>query len=687
MRFLTIALFGTLSTAIVGCSGGAGGGSALPSQVGARVASASIRTAANLTVTPYASLVLSGAPIAYYPLSDSASTMTDSGINALNGVYGANVKHGGAALTSAESASVTLPGSPAGSDIPSNTGTVAGNALLSTPSSALTIEAWIKPADYNRTNSFPSIASYGKESSGSAWALQITPQSGVDLFLKVSGGAAASYELTAGALVPTQIYHVVATFDGASAKLYLNGSLARSIPASGKLNYSSVSAQYGLAIGGELGSSRPIFNGDVNDVAIYATALSPANILAHYVTGQIVQPTVETPASSDAFVDSIGVVTHIGTTTSAYYNSWPTFYNLITASGIRHIRDGLATTPTWYPQRVNQLATVGIRASLVTSLTETSQGILAKLPIFATSVEAVEGANEPDLSGDPNWVQNARNLQQVLWSTVKNNSATLNLRVIGPAVTSIGAETSLGDLSAYMDSSDIHDYMSGYNPGTAGWGSLGQYGVYGSLTWGMNIAAIVGGAKPVTSTETGYSSSLTDSGGVDSRTLARYIPRTYLEHFLYGIKHTTLYEFYDEPGNGTFGNFGLVAVNQTPKSSYFAIQSLINSLADPGTTFSTQPLSYVLTGNMNNVKHLLLQKRDGTYQLVIWLETASFDPNAKIDLAVAPQIVTLRPTSVPALASVSTIGDSGALTTTSLPFPSGVATISVDDRVTIVSFK
>lgn len=638
--------------------------------------------------TGYPSLVAASYPLAYYKLKDTAAVMADSGPNQLNGTYGPTVAHNGAPLTSALDASAILPGSPGGSNIPANTGTGSANALFSTAGTSLTVEAWVKMPAYNATNNYMPIVSYGRGGIGNVWALQVTPESSLDFYFKVIGGA-GSYELQPGGAVlsPAQIYQVMATYNGTTANLYLDGTLVASVPATGALNYASTFPEYGLVVGGESDTTRPIFDGTINDVSIYPTALSPAAVESHFLSGHLVQALSETPANSDVFVDSIGVVTHLRSSGTNYTNSWPTFESLIEASGIRHIGDALISTPTWYPQNVNALAAAGIHASLITDLTQTAQDIAATLPSFQPALEAIEGPNEPDLSGDPNWVADTRTFQQMLWSLVKGNPATSSLSVVGPSVLSPADALALGNLSSYLDEGSIHDYFSGYNPGTAGWGSLDQFGIYGSISWNRNVGAVVSGTKPSISTETGYSSSLTNPGGVDSRTLARYIPRLYLEHFLNGIDRTTLYEFYDEPGIGEFNSFGLVGLNNAPKSSYYAVQSLIRLLADPGTVFSTTPLSYGLNGNIANVQHLLLQKRDGTHELVLWVETESFDPVAKTDITVPPQTVTLQPPTLPVTASLATIGDTGTVTSSALTFPNGIATFAIDDHVTVVSFK
>jgi hypothetical protein len=685
MRFVQPLLFCVLSASVAGCSGG--GPSTLPSSTASHVSSniGSVKPKVAGAVDPYTSLVMGDSPLAYYKLADTSSVMTDSSANALNGVYGAAVVHGGAALTSAGDLSSAFPGAPVGSNVPANTGTVPMNALFATASTGITVEAWIKLADFNRTNNFMPIVSYGREVVGSAWALEVTPQTGSAFYVKVNGGA-GSYLLRAPILNPNTVYDVVATYDGANAKIYINGALQISQAATGTINYSGLQSFWGLSVGGAQGGSLPIFNGAINDVSIYPTALAPADVLNHYVTGHIVQTTTETPKTSDGFVDSIGVVTHMRTTNGPYTNSFPTFASLLEASGIRHIGDSLIATPSWYPQHVNTLAAAGIHESLITGLTQSQQEITSTLPLF-NNVEAVEGPNEPDISNDPTWVADTQAFQQMLYSTIKGNPATASLPVVGPSLVSLADEQALGNLSSYMDEGSMHDYFDGFNPGTTGWGSITPYGVYGSIAYNLAISGISSGTKPVMATETGYSTDLTNSGGVDSRTLARYVPRLYLEHYLAGVPRSTIYEFYDEAGGGSFASFGLVTAGNAPKASYYAVQSMIKTLADPGAIFSTKPLTYALTGNLNNIQHLLLQKRDGTYELVLWVEAQGFNPSTKADITIPPQTVSLQPTNVPTTASISVIGDTGALTTAPLSFTGPAATFTIDDHVTIVSFK
>jgi hypothetical protein len=107
----------------------------------------------------------------------------------------------------------------------------------------------------------------------------------------------------------------------------------------------------------------------------------------------------------------------------------------------------------------------------------------------------------------------------------------------------------------------------------------------------------------------------------------KYIPRLLLEYFNRGASRSYLYELVDEgtPSSNRENSFGLVRNNGTPKPAFTALKNLLALLADPGPGFVPGRLSYTLSGDLTAVHTTLLQKRNGTFYLALWLEVPSTD--------------------------------------------------------------
>ncbi len=247
--------------------------------------------------------------------------------------------------------------------------------------------------------------------------------------------------------------------------------------------------------------------------------------------------------SADNFVDSIGVNTHLFYDDSVYYQKYneiikPKLLDL----GVRHIRDTGTLNLNGYLDRLKELSTLGIHSTLIFDpRNTTSQNAVPLLKqIGAGVVEAAQGPNEYDLSGDSNWVNTLRTYQRQLYQRIKGDSATSSLQVFGPTLTSSSAFNSVGDLSNFIDYGAMNNYYSGRNPGTSGWGDNG----YGSLTANVQLVQIISASKPVLSTEAGYHNVVdTTDGqrGVPEDVAGKYIPRMCLEQFNYGIPRTFIY--------------------------------------------------------------------------------------------------------------------------------------------------
>jgi hypothetical protein len=363
------------------------------------------------------------------------------------------------------------------------------------------------------------------------------------------------------------------------------------------------------------------------------------------------QGVTETAKRSDDFVNSIGVNTHFDHQRTVYNNNYLLVKNRLSALGVRHIRDHAflgndAPFDEKIYSRYRDLATLDIRSTLLIDPRLTNMDKIDSTKIAAIaqkagpSLEAFEGPNEYDYSGNSNWALALRSYQQDVYRSVKNNRTTSNVPVLGPSLGNATNSDKLGDLAANLDYGNMHSYSAGENPTSTRHFNIDSYHVPN--------ARKVSKAKPLIATETGYHNALRQPSGhpgVSERAEGKYIPRQYLEYFNRGFKRTYGYEFinqYPDPDNNEQEkNFGLLRNDGTAKPAYTALKNMIDLLEDPGANFRTKSLNYSLSGNTGGVHRTLLQKRDGRFYLILWLEKSSFNTDTKKDISVPSQRVKL----------------------------------------------
>ncbi len=371
----------------------------------------------------------------------------------------------------------------------------------------------------------------------------------------------------------------------------------------------------------------------------------------------------EAPSASDAFVEATGVNVHL-VSGAAIYSSYATVQSLLTNLGVRHIRDGAAIGQPAVCAAEQQLGAAGIHLDLITATQWSVAALQAWTACLGQAVDTIEGPNEYDVAGDPNWIATLGAYTQALYPAMKP------LTVVAPSLASEGSLLAFGSYASSVDDGNMHVYFAGRNPGTPGWGATDAYGTYGSLAYDQKIAAITSGSKPVLSTETGYSDDQSDQYAVPPATKARYVMRTLLEGWNAGVSRTYLYELVDE-GTPPFSHYGLTTSSGAPKPAYVALKNLLAHLADPGGTFALTALNYTLHAS-SPVHHALFERRTGRYSLVLWVEAPEWDPNASSTIAVAPQTVTLTFAHAPSALAATVFDDAGNVSTSSLPADSAI---------------
>lgn len=215
----------------------------------------------------YADAVIAAGPVAYWRLGEtSGTTAADSSGNGRAGTYIGGVTLGQAGALSDGNKAASFDGVDDVVDVTNAAVRLAGE---------LTVEAWINPAIVN-TGSDSTIARCGI-GSDLMWWLALRADGALQ-----SGhydGAAFQIVATAGGVITTgQWRHVVVTraADGKTYKFYVDGALVSS----------SATTTTPVAAGAQttqIGkSATQQFNGALDEVAIYARALTAAEIADHY---------------------------------------------------------------------------------------------------------------------------------------------------------------------------------------------------------------------------------------------------------------------------------------------------------------------------------------------------------------------------------------------------------------------
>lgn len=343
---------------------------------------------------------------------------------------------------------------------------------------------------------------------------------------------------------------------------------------------------------------------------------------------------------ADAFVHSIGVVTHLRYTDTPYGRYEDLIKPRLSELGIRHIRDGIPPSDSLTKQKLLDLAKLGIKSTLVIDPRGFQQAADAvpMVQSIASSVVAVEGPNELDVNRQVAYKGQVfpiglRTFQNELYTAIKGNSTTAWLDVIAPAMAHPQNATLVGAVSC--TTGNMHSYPGGRNPAEA----------ILDNQW-IPAARLLCPGKPIVATETGWHNAVTDTTasqpGVSEQAARKYVPRLYLEYFNRSIKRSFLYEFVDEKSAVLQeAKFGLLRYDGSPKPAFTALKNLITLLKDPGPGFTTKSLDYTLGGDTTNVHRVLLQKRNGAFYLILWQEVPSFNLSTKQDVTVATRKVTL----------------------------------------------
>ncbi len=292
---------------------------------------------------------------------------------------------------------------------------------------------------------------------------------------------------------------------------------------------------------------------------------------------------------------------------------------------------------------------LGSGGSDITKLIETGRQVAA-----AGALLAFEGPNEPNNWGityqgqaggrDKSWEPVARlmiGLYQAVksdpllkkypvWSITENGAETDNVGLQFLTIPN-GAGAAMPDGTKYADYANVHNYI--YHPNSPGvednktWNAAdptsackvdGLYGEYG-VTWahhypGYSATDLL--TLPRVTTETGT----TIDGPITEDIHALNLLSLYLDQFKRGWSYTANYLLRDRVDEAGNQQFGFYRPDYTPRKAAVYLHNLTTILADRGSLARPGRLNYSIPEEPTTVHDMLLQKSDGTFELVVWDE-------------------------------------------------------------------
>ncbi len=224
---------------------------------------------ADLDLDDYDVQVLTDGALVYWRLGDTSGTIAnDETANNFDGTYTNAPTLNATSLLAGvtQNGSVTLNGS-------TQYITRAHSASFNT--STLSVEVWIKTS---QSGSYQIIAARDNETTNKSWQLRITNVNVVEFVLWFSGLAML---FTTTAVVTDGLpHHIVATYDGSYATVYIDSYRVLRTSETRTLDSATVALEVGRLL-----VSGAFFNGSIDEFALYGYALSSAQVRSHYQKG------------------------------------------------------------------------------------------------------------------------------------------------------------------------------------------------------------------------------------------------------------------------------------------------------------------------------------------------------------------------------------------------------------------
>jgi hypothetical protein len=218
----------------------------------------------------YATQVMADAPAAYYRMNETPAfgvPMMDSSGLGHDGSWATTMANTTGLITGDSDQAVNF--STGGTNVRASIGKAAWNDV-----SNITLEAVVR-CDVNNPGLDEQI--WNRDTEARIFQFRREPDAGLGfIFWTPTGGP--FFVTSAGGMMPLGVVaHIAATYDGTTARTYVNGTQVASLAQSGGLKTGTTAT---FRIGSTAGNTNH-WSGVLDEMAIYGTALSVARIAAH----------------------------------------------------------------------------------------------------------------------------------------------------------------------------------------------------------------------------------------------------------------------------------------------------------------------------------------------------------------------------------------------------------------------
>jgi hypothetical protein len=356
-------------------------------------------------------------------------------------------------------------------------------------------------------------------------------------------------------------------------------------------------------------------------VAVVALAVLVAVVLAARDEPTDAPPLRTEALSAGAFVDSIGVGTHLNYFDTAYARL-PELVARMQELGVRHIREAVPAPVGQHADALRAVRDAGLQATLGNGDpgSDPARWVADGIGVMGDQIAAFEAPNELDNTDYADWPAQLRTYMPALVAAVREQAP--GAEVIGPSFIDSASRALIpNDLPGMFNG---HPYSGGLPP-------------EGALNQALDERRATTPGRGVVFTEAGYHNALNATAGqppASEEAAAVYLPRLLATAFGASVRRTFIYELVDEkPDPGLVDaeqHFGLLRNDLSPKPAFTAVKTLIAAVREsPGERSGAPLVPRVAVDDGDPIEQVTLERADGSRALLLWRPVSVWDRDAR----------------------------------------------------------